>query len=168
MLDLRQPADQILTACSLSAALEAIGERWSFLILRASFGGIEHFEGYQGALGIARNILASRLAHLVDHDILARHAFPGDRRKVAYRLTPKGLALLPAMVALRQWAEQWEKCVPANPALVDSRDRMPIKRMVVSAHDGRTLTAEDLSWCDLSELGRTGDACQGQAIAAYS
>jgi DNA-binding HxlR family transcriptional regulator len=52
---LREP----LLECSLPAALEAMGERWSFLILRASFNGLHHFEEFQSELGIARNILAS-------------------------------------------------------------------------------------------------------------
>ena len=43
--------------CSLSAALEAMGERWSFMILRAAFNGLHHFEEFQLELGIARNIL---------------------------------------------------------------------------------------------------------------
>ena len=48
----------ILGTCALPAALEAVGERWSFLILRAAFNGLAHFEEFQSELGIARNILA--------------------------------------------------------------------------------------------------------------
>jgi DNA-binding HxlR family transcriptional regulator len=53
--------------CALPNALEAIGERWSFLILRAAFNGLRHFEEFQATLGIARNILANRLGRLVEH-----------------------------------------------------------------------------------------------------
>ena len=63
---LREPLRQLANNCSLPAALEAMGERWSFLILRASFNGLYHFEEFQSELGIARNILANRLARLVD------------------------------------------------------------------------------------------------------
>src|ERR1700755_1443382 len=97
----------ILVECALPAALEAVGERWSFLILRGAFNGLHHFEEFQGTLGIARNILANPLGRLVDHGILTREAMADDRRKVEYRLTEKGAALLPAMLALRQWGEQW-------------------------------------------------------------
>jgi DNA-binding HxlR family transcriptional regulator len=96
---LREPLRQLANNCSLPAALEAMGERWSFLILRAAFNGLYHFEEFQSELGIARNILANRLARLVDHGILARQACADDRRKVEYRLTEKGFALLPTMVA---------------------------------------------------------------------
>ncbi|MEI9927274.1 MAG: helix-turn-helix domain-containing protein [Sphingomonas sp.] len=132
--------------CSLPAALEAMGERWSFLILRGSFNGLHHFEEFQSELGIARNILANRLARLVGHGILARTPDPEDRRKIEYRLTDKGYALLPTMIALRQWGERWETGVPATPILVDARDQKPIAQVQVLAHDGRVLTKGDLLW----------------------
>ncbi len=132
--------------CSLFAALSAMGERWSLLILRAAFNGLQHFEQFQAELGIARNILANRLARLVSHGILARTPMPEDRRKVEYRLTEKGMALLPALVALRQWGERWETRVPDSPVLVDKRDRQPVAPVLVHAHDGRALTRDDLQW----------------------
>lgn len=142
---LREPLRD-LAECSLPAALEAMGERWSFLILRASFNGLHHFEEFLTELGIARNILANRLGRLVDHGILKREAMPEDRRKIEYRLTDKGFALLPAMLALRQWGERWETGFPATPVLVDERDRRPIRQIEVLAWDGRVLAKDDLIW----------------------
>ncbi|WP_404336267.1 winged helix-turn-helix transcriptional regulator [Sphingomonas sp. MMS12-HWE2-04] len=138
--------EDLSALCSLPAALEAMGERWSFLILRGSFNGLKHFEEFQSELGIARNILANRLARLVDHGILARTPCPEDRRKIEYRLTDKGHALLPTMVALRQWGERWETGVPASPILVDARDMRPIAPVQVLSHDGRALGKGDLHW----------------------
>jgi len=137
---------EVLSVCSLPAALEAMGERWSFMILRAAFNGLYHFEEFQSELGIARNILANRLARLVEHGILTRQAMPEDRRKIEYRLTEKGEALLPTMVALRQWGERWETGMPATPVLVDARDRRPIGPIEVRAWDGRVLAKKDLLW----------------------
>jgi DNA-binding HxlR family transcriptional regulator len=145
MGELREPLRD-LAECSLPAALEAMGERWSFLILRAAFNGPHHFEEFQSELGIARNILANRLSRLVDHGILMRKALAEDRRKIEYRLTDKGAALLPTMIALRQWGERWETGIPATPVLVDARDRRPIGPIEVRAHDGRVLTKQDLIW----------------------
>lgn len=149
-----------LNECSLPAALEAMGERWSFMILRSAFNGLKHFEELQTELGIARNILANRLARLVDHGILTRAALAEDRRKIEYRLTDKGAALLPTMVALRQWGERWETGVPASPLLVDARDRRPIAPVEVRSHDGRTLRKADMLWA-LAE-----DIAGGHAEAA--
>ncbi len=98
---------RVLMGCSLTAALEVVGERWSFLILRGAFNGLGHFEQFQSALGIARNILANRLSRLVENGLMQRLPCADDRRKVEYRLTDKGAALLPAVVALRQWGERW-------------------------------------------------------------
>ena len=140
--DLREP----LKECSLPAALESMGERWSFLILRAAFNGLQHFEEFQSELGIARNILANRLARFVDHGLMRREPLPGDRRKIAYVLTDKGHALLPTMVALRQWGEIWETGCPAFPILVDARDGRPIQQVAVLSHDGRVLGKGDLHW----------------------
>ena len=145
----------LLTECALPAALEAVGERWSFLILRGVFNGLHHFEEFQSTLGIARNILSNRLARLVDHDILTREPDPADRRKVAYRLTPKGRELLPVLVALRQWGERWVSGVPSNPVLVDRQSRRPVSPMAVRAADGRPLTLSELEWLDRSDLAQT-------------
>lgn len=144
-MGLREPLEEVAD-CGLPVALEAIGERWSFLILRAAFNGLRHFEEYQATLGIARNILANRLGRLVENGILLRTPMPDDRRKIEYRLTEKGAELLPAMIALRQWGERWGIGVPSTPILVDERDGQPIQRISLLAHDGRPLGLTDLCW----------------------
>jgi DNA-binding HxlR family transcriptional regulator len=138
--------------CGLPRALEAMGERWSFMILRAAFNGLKHFEEMQSNLGIARNILANRLGRLVESEILERQPCPDDRRKIEYQLTKKGEALLPAMIALRQWGEKWGTGVPSNPVLCDQRDHQPIQQLRLMAHDGRPLDWHDLLWVDQSEM----------------
>ncbi|MGY4395251.1 DNA-binding HxlR family transcriptional regulator [Sphingomonas sp. UYAg733] len=156
---LREPLRD-LAECSLPAALEAMGERWSFLILRAAFNGLYHFEEFQSELGIARNILANRLARLVEHGILKRDALPEDRRKIEYRLTDKGSALLPTMIALRQWGERWETGMPATPVLVDERDMRPIAPIDVRAWDGRILTKHELLWALPEDVVTSDPAAQ--------
>ncbi len=134
--------------CALPAALEAMGERWSFLILRASFNGIVYFEDFQSTLGIARNILSNRLARLVAKDIMSREPVPSDKRRVAYRLTDKGLGLVPVMIALRQWGEQWSDHPPSGPILSDDRDKQPIRPITIQAWDGRSLEHRELCWVE--------------------
>lgn len=139
-------------ACGLPSALEAVGERWSFLILRAAFNGLGHFEEFQATLGIARNILANRLARLVEHGILSRCPCTDDRRKIEYKLTEKGEALMPTLLALRQWGERWGTGMPSNPVLVDTRDGLPIQPITVRAADGRPLGVSDVRWADRTEV----------------
>ena len=51
--------------CPIPPAVELIGEKWAFLILRGALNGLQHFEEFQAGLDIARNILSDRLAKLV-------------------------------------------------------------------------------------------------------
>ena len=133
--------------CPLPSAVELIGEKWAFLILRGALNGLEHFEQFQAALGIARNILSNRLAKLVNGGILERKSDPADRRKVVYSLSAKGEALLPVVLALRQWGEDWgHGCQEIF--LADKRDAQPVKRICVQAHDGRELKLGDMIWVD--------------------
>ncbi len=150
---LHEPLDN--QNCGLPAALEVMGERWSFMILRAAFNGLHHFEEFLGVLGIARNILSNRLARLVEHGIMKREALPEDRRKIEYRLTEKGLDLLPAMLALRQWGEKYGCGVPSNPVLCDERDGLPIAPISINAHDGRLLGPKELEWRDAEDVGKS-------------
>jgi DNA-binding HxlR family transcriptional regulator len=138
--------------CGIAAALEVVGERWSFLILRGVFNGLHHFEEYQSTLGIARNILSNRLARLVDHEILHREPDAADRRRVTYRLTDKGKALLPVLIALRQWGERWVSGVPSNPVLVDRLTRRPVAPINVLSADGRPLRLGELEWLDREDI----------------
>lgn len=134
--------------CGLPQALEVMGERWSFLILRAAFNGVSHFEQFSCELGIARNILSNRLAKLVENEILERQRSDEDRRKVEYRLTDKGRDLLPAMLALRQWGARHCAGVLSDMVLVDAKDGQPIPPISIRAHDGRELSWSDLAWKD--------------------
>ncbi len=131
--------------CPLPFAVELIGEKWAFLILRGALNRLRHFEEFQAGLGIARNILSDRLGKLVAGGILIRSPDESDRRKVIYALTPKGEALLPVVLALRQWAEDWGNG-PAPVMLVDERDQRPVRRISVQAEDGRKLNVGELAW----------------------
>ena len=157
MGDIREPLRELIE-CGLPQALEVMGERWSFMILRASFNGLKHFEEFLSELGIARNILSNRLAKLVDHGILKREPCADDRRKIEYRLTDKGFDLLPAMIALRQWGQKYGgEQVTEDPVLVDEQDRLPIGPVSILAHDGRVLTHEDLWLTKRENLGKRAD-----------
>jgi DNA-binding HxlR family transcriptional regulator len=136
-------------SCPIPAAVELIGEKWAFLILRGALNGLHHFEEFQAGLGIARNILSDRLGKMVAGGILERSPDPSDKRKVVYSLTDKGEGLLPVVLALRQWGEQWGHGAPGV-TLADGRDGRPIRKICVQAHDGRSLGLRDLKWVDAS------------------
>lgn len=134
-------------SCPLPAAVELIGEKWAFLILRGALNGLRHFEEFQAGLGIARNILSDRLSKLVGGGILERRPDPDDGRRVIYSLTAKGEDLLPVVLALRQWGEKWGYG-SMKVELADARDRKPVRKLCVLSHDGRELSLKDLTWIE--------------------
>jgi DNA-binding HxlR family transcriptional regulator len=79
--------------CSVARTLEVIGEWWTMLVVREAFNGVRRFDDFQARLGIARNVLATRLQSLVDHGILERRLYQEHPQRFEYRLTEKGFDL---------------------------------------------------------------------------
>lgn len=101
--------------CSVVAALEAIGDSWSLLVLRELFYDRRRFNDIQADLGISRSVLADRLGRLVELGVVRTEEYrqPGDRTRSQYRLTRKGVALLPTIVALKEWGDRYANDDPA-------------------------------------------------------
>lgn len=130
-------ASHVESTCTLARPLAEVGDGWSLMIVRDALAGMSKFGEFQKSLGMAKNILASRLAHLVENGIL--ETVPVGARH-EYRLTEKGLALFPVMVALRQWGDEF--CFePGEPrvALVDVKKSQALRKLEPRAADGRVL-----------------------------
>lgn len=93
--------------CSVARTLDAVGEWWSFLILRNVFYGIRRFEPLRSTLKISRKILADRLHTLVARGILERRRYQDRPPRDEYRLTPMGVDLFPVLMALTRWGDRW-------------------------------------------------------------
>lgn len=89
--------------CALARALEVIGERWTLLIIRDAFYGVQRFSDFQAHLDIPRAILTERLNGLIDAGILDRSPDPAHAGRHTYRLTAAGRDLWPALHALLSW-----------------------------------------------------------------
>ena len=76
--------------CSVARALEVIGEWWTLLILRDAFLGVTRFEEWTERLGIARNMLSTRLDTLVETGVMERKVYDEARDRADYVLTAKG------------------------------------------------------------------------------
>jgi DNA-binding HxlR family transcriptional regulator len=96
--------------CSIARALDQVGEWWSLLIVRECALGTTRFDDFQRRLGIARNVLTSRLNSLVEHGVLDKVPAEGSEKRNEYRLTEKGEDLYPVLVALMQWGDRWCGC----------------------------------------------------------
>lgn len=135
--------------CSIARSLEVVGEWWTLLIVRDCFFGVTRFEDFQRRLGIARNVLTTRLETLVEHGILDPVPYDEARGRVDYRLTDKGRALWPVLTTLRQWGDEW----------ILGRDRAPIDAVHRSCGERTRLSLT----CDAC-----GEAVEGRDLRAVA
>ncbi|SEF20457.1 DNA-binding transcriptional regulator, HxlR family [Amycolatopsis pretoriensis] len=93
------------SGCPINLSLEIFGDRWTLLVLRdVVFGGARHFrELLDGEERISSNVLADRLAVLVEHGLLTRAGDPSHKQKVTYSLTERAIDLVPVLVQLSAW-----------------------------------------------------------------
>ena len=107
--------------CSAARALEFVGERWSLLILRnAAFAGHTRFSEFERSLGIAPNILASRLESFVAAGLMELQPNAQHKGQNEYLLTEKGRDFIPALVALSKWGDRW--AAPDGPPIIYEHD----------------------------------------------
>jgi DNA-binding HxlR family transcriptional regulator len=125
--------------CSLARTLEVVGEWWTLLILREALWGTQRFDDFQRRLGIARNILTTRLKGLEDHGVMVRLPQGG------YGLTDKGRALFPAIAALMQWGDDWIYRDTGAPILFfDKATGQPVQRIALRDAAGQDLLPEQI------------------------
>lgn len=86
--------------CPIARGLDHVGEWWSMLILRDAFRGVTRFDGFSDSLGIAPNMLARRLAALVEAGLLERRRYTERPPRDEYVLTGRGLDFRPVLLAL--------------------------------------------------------------------
>jgi DNA-binding HxlR family transcriptional regulator len=131
--------------CGVAQALEALGDWWTLLIVRDAFFGVRRFADFEADLGIAKNVLADRLRHLVEHGILQKVEAGRHGSRFEYHLTAKGEALLPVLTALREWSDEWVYGRGREPLLArDRRTGRRVPRMKVRDADGRVLGRREL------------------------
>jgi DNA-binding HxlR family transcriptional regulator len=130
--------------CSLAQTLNVIGERWTLLILRDAFFGATRFSQFERSLGIAKNILSSRLSSLVEEGIMERRV-SGEDGRAEYLLTEQGKALQPILLSMTHWGDAYRPHPDGERLVfVDRRDGKPIQRMTVRADDGRALRPDEV------------------------
>ena len=95
--------------CPISTTLDILGDKWTLLIIRdLMFNGKRTFgEFLQSEEKIATNILADRLLILEENGIVEKGAFPGNKVKNLYQLTPKGVDLMPILLEIISWGDKY-------------------------------------------------------------
>ncbi|MEU7428935.1 helix-turn-helix domain-containing protein [Streptomyces sp. NPDC040750] len=106
--------------CSISRALEIVGNRTAMLIMREAFFGTRRFDDFARRVGIGEPAAAARLKELTAAGLLERVPYqePGKRTRYAYQLTQKGRDFRAVIMALRQWGDTWAADEHGPPVVV--------------------------------------------------
>ncbi|BDT90245.1 HxlR family transcriptional regulator [Nocardia sputorum] len=133
--------------CSIARTVDAIGERWTPLILRDLFIGLTRFEDLRRDLGIASNVLAARLDALHEHGIVEKRPYQSNPIRYEYLLTERGRDLYPVLTVLITWGDKWLAGTEGPPAVVVHREcGRPTSGVVVCRECGEPLTAGNVRW----------------------
>lgn len=128
--------------CGIARSLQIVGDWWTLLIVRDAFNGARRFGEFQKSLGLAKNILSSRLKKLVDEGVFCVEPDPSSSLSHLYVLTPKGRGLGVIIVALWQWGEA--NCFASGEVqyhLVDEASGKPLDQLRLTAGNGTIVDA---------------------------
>lgn len=131
--------------CSVQKTLAALGPVSSLIVLREAMYGTRRFEQFVERTHLNEATVASRLKQLVDLGILtkSRYAETGRRPRDEYLLTPDGLDLAPAVVALMQWGDN-HRPDPPPMQVVDRRSGEQLRLGYVDK-SGRLVDEKDVA-----------------------
>jgi DNA-binding HxlR family transcriptional regulator len=136
----------IRSGCPINLSVEALGDRWSLVVLRdIMFGNFRSYRDLHGHSleGIATNILASRLRSLEAEGLISAASDPGHKQRTIYSLTEKAIALVPVMAALGSWGVRYQ---PADPTFA--------ARSITLAQGGPAMWADFMDELRYLHLGR--------------
>ena len=125
--------------CPVARGLERVGEWWSILIIRESFHGSTRFDQFQKALGIAPNMLARRLAGLVDAGMLEKRLYNEHPPRHEYVLTHRGRDFKEVILALHAWGNRHFTPEGQSVMLVNARTGKPADPVLVDRNSNRPL-----------------------------
>jgi DNA-binding HxlR family transcriptional regulator len=124
-----------------------VGDRWSFLLIREVLFGTHRFDDFSSHLGISRNVLTQILMRLTDGGILMQKPLKQDAKRLGYYLTEKGEGLLPVLVALLHWGDEWLQSPDSVPMRVIERTTgQPLAPVRLHNREGHELSRRDLDW----------------------
>jgi len=157
----RAPIDP--RSCSIAGALDALGDTWSILVLRELFYGVRRFNDIQNVLGISRSVLTDRLARLVEIGVARTVPYqePGDRVRKEYRLTRKGVGLLPVVVSLMEWGDEY-LYEGEGPIILEDRVTGDTVGVELRSSSGRLVEPNEIITRDRPRRAGTARAAQGR------
>jgi DNA-binding HxlR family transcriptional regulator len=134
--------------CSIAAALEVIGDRWSLLVIREVMFGNHQFNRIAENTGAPRDRLTARLRSLVEAGVLERRPNPENPRYEGYHLTPAGRDLAPVTRELLAWGDRW--VVTRPPVRLMHHDH-PLESRTTCDTCGETVDGRDVTRAALGD-----------------
>jgi len=123
--------------CPIARGLEHVGEWWSILILRDAFRGLSKFDEFTESLGIAPNMLARRLAALVEAGLMKRERYNERPPRDAYVLTERGRDFRPVMLAMLAFGNKHFPPDDREVQIVNTETGQPVDPLLVDPATGR-------------------------------
>jgi DNA-binding HxlR family transcriptional regulator len=146
--------------CSVARAAAVAADQWTVVILRDLFLGLNRYEDLRADLGIATNVLADRLDHLVAEGVVERVAYQERPVRHEYTLTPAGRDLYGVVLTLLTWGDRHRAVAGPPLRLVHETCGRPAEPRVTCAHCGGELTPEDTRYAP----GPGGRTAPGTAL----
>lgn len=136
----------LLRSGEAARALQSVGDRWSFLLMRDAFLGVRRFEDFRRRTGASRGTLTARLNALVDEGVFYRSPYGSAPSRLEYRLTPKGLAFYPVALCMWVWEHRWGGEFGLPPKLVHARCGRTLNPILACAHCDLPISQRDLDF----------------------
>ncbi|MEU4672762.1 helix-turn-helix domain-containing protein [Amycolatopsis sp. NPDC023774] len=136
-------------ACPIARAVDVLGEPWTLLILRNATTGTARFDEFRDELGIADNVLTTRLAKLTEAGLLARVPYrDGGRTRHEYRLTKAGADALPVLLSLAEWGDEHTRSDPPAERMLIVHGACGARTRPGTLCDecGKSMRREDMLW----------------------
>jgi DNA-binding HxlR family transcriptional regulator len=95
-----------LRVCSVTDAVNAVGDRYSLPVVRELLYGNHRFSQLAALVGAPRTLLAGRLRKLEELGVVKRRRYSTRPARDEYLLTQSGRDLLPVLIALKEWGDR--------------------------------------------------------------
>jgi DNA-binding HxlR family transcriptional regulator len=136
----------LLHSGEVARALQVVGDRWSFLLMRDAFLGIRRFEDLRRRTGASRGTLTARLNSMVEAGLFYRSPYGSAPSRLEYRLTEKGRAFHPVALCMWTWETRWGGEFGLPPRLIHAACGKSLNPRLVCAHCDAGINARDVAF----------------------
>ncbi|MBL4672852.1 MAG: helix-turn-helix transcriptional regulator [Arenicella sp.] len=144
-------SEQLILNQAIADGLDVIGDRWTLLILRSAFYGVNRFDAFQAATGASRSTLSRRLNALIEHEIFYKHPYSNAANRFEYKFTEKGLGLFGPSLLAAKWEADWKTAdyVDISDGLFHHHCNAFMRPKVVCRACKQNLFFDEVAWSEL-------------------